>query len=205
MFIQIQGKPMSGAEWMRLYDTSKQITFRDYTMIVSELASLKFDSIGSLYFSKPTPLEAVMGPISWGKFSTSYRETLPIYDRGPWKTSNQWLKASLTDNLQLMSANPKLAQSLPSSVFEENSWNSALTVLPEALRILPDVLQENSDIVPDMPFVLTHIDLGPWYAVFSVSQRRKWFCSQSLNTIHHIQEHISRDLWSQGRQDRSRD
>lgn len=161
--IQMEGERMvdGPSDWESQSPEFKQVAIRDYARIIAELSRLRFDVIGSLYFSKTKSGQFEVGPIAWCKWNASYRRTLPVYDRGPWKTVIQMAEAGLKDNLQFLAVNPALARKIPFPYSNDTEiWDSAVPNTRRGLDILPQVIDEAS---ASGPFALTHADLSMWY------------------------------------------
>lgn len=160
----MEGASMGRFAWSELDMETKLTSIRHYAAMVLELSRLRFDSIGSLY-PGATPGTVELGPMAWPKFETPYRRTLPIYDRGPWKSATAWLQASLTDTIQFMEMNPELARNAPIFTFkDEKLWELAHTLLPRCLKLVPEIIDEASDPYPGQ-FALAHMDFTPWYVL----------------------------------------
>lgn len=156
----MEGERMVDSDWEQQSPKFKLIALRDYARIIVELSRLRFDSIGSLYFKGNDHTEFVVGPISWPKFHTAYRKTLPIYDRGPFRSTTQLLEAGIKDSLQFIETNPSLARKVPFPRLDDTElWNSAPGNLRRGLQLIPKVIDEAS---ASGPFVLSHPDLSLW-------------------------------------------
>lgn len=155
---------MNGALWEELSTDVKLIAIRDYARIVLELSSLHFDSIGSIYF-KPgasPPHCFKLGPISRSKHESAARKKNCTYDRGPWKTSGAWLRASLNDEIEFMTRLPELAQTTYGRRMDDGLlWRRAQRVLPEFRDRISDIIDDPFDRCANGPFVLAHMDLNP--------------------------------------------
>jgi hypothetical protein len=163
---------MNGAPWEDLNVEVKLTAIRDYARIILELSRLQFNAIGSLYFKHKTPPPNCfeLGPIAWCKHESSARKNLPIYDRGPWNTSGQWLRAVLTDEIQFMEMRPDLAQTVHGHRIDGGArWRLAQTILPQFRDRIADIIEDPLDRCAGGPFVLAHMDLNPWCAVLSTA------------------------------------
>lgn len=182
----MEGANMGYDAWQQSSLENKLIGIRDYARLVVELSRLRFDSIGSLY-PGTTPGTVKTGPIAWSKFDTEHRRNLPIYDRGPWKSATAWLQASLTDTIQSMELIPDITRIAPIPTFDdEDMWQSALTVLPQCLKLVPEVVDEASDPYPGQ-FALAHMDLTPWCVLLQSKYpplEPLFSCMQELPLLH---------------------
>ncbi|KAF5343343.1 hypothetical protein D9758_014186 [Tetrapyrgos nigripes] len=170
-----EGADMSSSRWENLSIELKLRSIKDYARIVLELAHLKFDRIGSIYFKKnalpPNCFE--LGPVSWRKHESTARRKTCEYDRGPFRTSSAWLKAALDDEIAFMGNIPDLARSTYKFKPEEGTgarmrrWRHAKRVIPVFRDRIADVIEDPLDRYGAGPFVLAHMDLNPQNMIFS--------------------------------------
>lgn len=150
--------PSASMDYFKLDMEAQLRTVKSYAHIVSQLASLRFDTIGSLYFDprSKSGSQVQVGPISWAKGASKIRKTLPIYDRGPWKSAVDWLEASVRDEMQLLKLRPDLLCELVTSLTLEEDRALAIRVYD---AVFPRIRQIVSDPSSEAPFVLSHVDL----------------------------------------------
>jgi hypothetical protein len=158
---------MDGIPWEDLSLQAKLIAVRDFANIVNQLSQLHFKAIGSIYFkfSDPQmqiPVGFVLGPVSWCKQESVARSTAFHHDRGPWKTTAQWLRASVDDEIQFIEELPVLARET-STRKHGCDIRLAKKILPKFRDRIPDSRDDPFDQCATGPFVLGHMDLNPWY------------------------------------------
>jgi hypothetical protein len=161
---------MNSSRWENLSVDLKLRSIKDYARIVLELAHLKFDRIGSIYFKKNTPPPHCfqLGPVSWRKHESMVRRKTCEYNRGPFRNSSTWLKAALEDEMAFMESLPDLARSTYKFRPEEGTgarmrrWRQAKRVIPAFRDRVSDVIEDPLDRYGEGPFVLAHMDLNPW-------------------------------------------
>ncbi|KIK69940.1 hypothetical protein GYMLUDRAFT_151706, partial [Collybiopsis luxurians FD-317 M1] len=161
-----EGTSMNSLLWEKLSLDAKLRTIRDYAKIVLELSRLKFDYIGSLYFTPGSapPYSYQLGPVAWCKHESGLRRKYCHYDRGPWKASASWLRAALSDEIAFMETMPQLAQSTYKCRRDvDTRWRLALQVLPNLRDRVADVIEDPLDRCRAGPFVLAHGDFVPRY------------------------------------------
>ncbi|KAJ7166351.1 hypothetical protein C8R43DRAFT_878056 [Mycena crocata] len=162
---------MDGVPWDDLPLDSKLIGIRDFASIVSQLSQLHFKAIGSVYFKfdpqKQIPSGFVLGPISWCKLESAARASVFQHDRGPWKTTAQWLRASVDDEIEFIEKLPSLAKetTLRKNGCEKR-WRLARKILPKFRDRVPDARDDPFDQCATGPFVLGHMDLNPCNMIF---------------------------------------
>ena len=162
---------MNGPAWENLPPQVKLNAIRDYAHIVLELYRLRFDRIGSIYFKRGAspPHCYELGEVAWWKHeSAARRARCDIYDRGPWKSSGEWVRAALTDEIQSMNRLPEVIRHAYNGSFEGDDspkWRLAQRTLPEMLKRVEDVIEDGLDRFHAGPFVLCHMDLTPRYAI----------------------------------------
>lgn len=155
---------MCGPTWENLELETKFKAIRHYARIVFELSCLHFDRIGSIYFKADTapPHCFKIGPISWQKHESAARREHCTYDRGPWKTSGEWLRAALTGELEFMESLPDVAKSTYGISPDATArWKLAQGVLPAMVERLSDTILDPLDRCANEPFILSHMDLSP--------------------------------------------
>jgi hypothetical protein len=136
---------------------------RDYARIVFELSKLQFESIGSLYFgSDPGTFD--LGPVAWTKFRADLRSKMPTYERGPWGSVTEYMKASISDEIQFMERQPDVAATAFGAMLSAHDtvWPLALRILPECREKVAGLIDEKNDGYACRPFVLSHTDLTVW-------------------------------------------
>ncbi|KAK1233482.1 hypothetical protein PQX77_003378 [Marasmius sp. AFHP31] len=164
---ETEGVDMSGSAWENLPTQVKLNAIRDYAHVVLELYRLRFDRIGSIYFkSHASPPHCYeLGEVAWWKHeSAARRARCDHYDRGPWKSSGEWVRAALTDEIQSMHRLPEVIRHAYNGSFEGDDsprWNLAQRTLPEMLKRVGDVIEDGLDRFHAGPFVLCHMDLTP--------------------------------------------
>ncbi|KAJ7465059.1 hypothetical protein FB451DRAFT_1041559, partial [Mycena latifolia] len=163
-----EGSDMNGVPWEDLPLESKLVGVRDFATIVSQLSQLHFKAIGSVYFKfgdahMQHPVGFVLGPVSWCKQESAARTAAFHHDRGPWKTTAQWLRAAVDDEIQFMEKLPSLAkETCARKNGLEKRWWLAKRILPKVRDRVPDSREDPFDQCAAGPFVLGHIDLNPW-------------------------------------------
>ncbi|KAJ6584440.1 hypothetical protein B0H19DRAFT_925177 [Mycena capillaripes] len=164
-----EGLDMDGVPWEDLPLQTKLIGVRDFANIVNQLSQLHFKAIGSIYFKfsdpqRQIPVGFILGPVSWCKPETVARAAAFHHDRGPWKTTAQWLRASVDNEIQFIENLPALAKETsrlkPGC---EKRWRLARKILPKFRDRIPDARDDPFDQCAHGPFVLCHIDLNPRY------------------------------------------
>ncbi|KAF7299496.1 Serine threonine protein kinase [Mycena indigotica] len=182
-----EGVEMYGVPWEELPLESKLIGVRDFARIIAQLTHLNFKSMGSIYFkfeAQHSPSQTIaptgfcLGPASWAKDESASRMAALAMedtkrDRGPWKCSAHWLKASLAEDIQFIERLPGLAkQSFAART--NKSEREGERRLQLARRVLPrmhDCVMEPRDDPYDQcstgPFVLGHLDLNPWNMIYA--------------------------------------
>ncbi|KAK7023084.1 serine threonine protein kinase [Favolaschia claudopus] len=157
-----------GVPWESLPLQTKLIGVRDLATIISRLSQLHFKAIGSIYFkfsdtqASQVPVGFVLGPVSWSKLESAARTAAFEHDRGPWKTTAQWLRASVEDEIQFLDKLPRLAKETSSRRHGcESRLKLAKRVLPQFLDRIPDSKDDPFDQCAGGPFVLGNIDLSP--------------------------------------------
>ncbi|KAL0569674.1 hypothetical protein V5O48_012287 [Marasmius crinis-equi] len=162
-----EGKDMSGPAWENLPTQVKLNAIRDYAHVVLELYRLRFDRIASIYFKKGAspPHCYELGEVAWWKHeSAARRARCESYDRGPWKSSGDWVRAALTDEIQSMQRLPEVIRDAYSGSFDgddSSKWRTAQRTLPEMQKRVEDVIEDGLDRFCAGPFVLYHMDLTP--------------------------------------------
>jgi hypothetical protein len=160
---------MDGSPWEDLPLHAKLTGVRDFANIVSQLSQLHFKAIGSIYFKfgdpqMRIPVGFILGPVSWCKQESAARTAAFHHDRGPWKTTAEWLRASVEDEIRLMEKLPALARETSTRKHGcERQWRLAQRVLPQFRDRIPDSRDDPFDQCAGGPFVLSHADLNPWY------------------------------------------
>lgn len=165
-----EGADMNGSPWEDLDTETKLIAIRDYARIVLELASLHFHAIGSIYFKPgdPPPNCYRLGPVAWCKHESASRKRSCSYDRGPWKTSGAWLRATLLDEIEFMTKLPELAQTAYGRRVDGGDlWRRAQRILPQLQERITDIIDDPLDRCAAGPFVLAHMDLKPENIIFA--------------------------------------
>jgi len=104
----------------------------DYARIIFELSKLQFESIGSLYFGRDLGTFD-LGPVAWTKFHADFRSKMPTYKRGPWGSVTEYMKASISDEIQFMERQPDVAATAFGAMLSAHDtvWPLALCILPE--------------------------------------------------------------------------
>ncbi|KAJ3988357.1 hypothetical protein F5890DRAFT_1550581 [Lentinula detonsa] len=143
-----EGEIMSSSVWEDLSLDTKLKTIRDYARIILELSKLKFDRIGSLYFTPgAAPLYSYhLGPVAWCKPESEIRRKHGPYDRGPWKVSANWLRAALSEEINFMEKMPHLALSTyKCRTGDDRRWRLAQQVLPRLRDRVADTIEDPLD------------------------------------------------------------
>ncbi|KAJ8081102.1 hypothetical protein PM082_017943 [Marasmius tenuissimus] len=161
-----EGVDMGGSAWENLPTQVKLNAIRDYAHVVLELYRLRFDRIGSIYLKKGAfpPHCFELGEVAWWKHESAARKRCDHYDRGPWKSSGEWVRAALTDEIQSMHRLPEVIRHAYNGSFEGDDspkWRLAQSTLPEMLKRVGDVIEDGLDRFHAGPFVLCHTDLTP--------------------------------------------
>ncbi|KAJ7505801.1 hypothetical protein B0H11DRAFT_1976255 [Mycena galericulata] len=163
---------MDGIPWEDLPLESKLIGVRDFANIVSELSKLHFKAIGSIYFKfdgpqTQIPIDFVLGSVSWCKHESDARAAAFHHDRGPWKTTAQWLRASVDDEIQFIEKLPSLAKETSTRKSGcEKRLRLARKILPKFRDRVSDSRDDPFDQCAAGPFVLGHMDLNPCNMLF---------------------------------------
>ncbi|ESK95715.1 serine threonine protein kinase [Moniliophthora roreri MCA 2997] len=167
-----EGTDMNGSAWENLPTEVKLLAIRDYARIVLELSRLKFDRIASIYFKEraPPPHCYELGPVAWCKHESAARKACCRYDRGPWQSASQWLRAALSDEIETMQTLPDLLQSTHKSSMrgdDTRRWQLAHKAFPQMLNRVSDVIEDPLDRYGAGPFVLSHMELTPRNMIFA--------------------------------------
>jgi hypothetical protein len=155
---------MSSTTWEELPLESKLAGIQDLARIVLELSTLYFDRIGSIYFipGVAPPQCFKLGPVSWRKHESSLRRQYCKYDRGPWRTSAEWIRAAVSDEIEFMDRIPQVAQTTYGWRCDGGErWRLAQDILPEIRDCVTGIMEDPLDRCAAGPFVLGHMDLNP--------------------------------------------
>jgi len=161
---------MQDPEWSSFPLEFQLHAIRDYARIVFELSKLQFEALGSLHFGD-NPGTFNLGRMTWPKFRADLRSKMPVYDRGPWASTTQYIKASLTDEIQFMQREPDVAADAFGAKLSTHDtvWPLALRVFPECLEKVAGFINEENDPYARGSFVLSHNDLSVWNMLFDPS------------------------------------
>lgn len=155
----VEGTDIWDKKWSEGSPEMKRRTVRDYAKMVSELSKISFDRIGSLYFDSTRPGAVKVGPLCRAKSVASIRRSLPLYDRGPWKKSVEWVESYVKDELQLLVDYPDILVDASCTVVDfDTDHPIACRVYKEFLDYIPEVVGTKGHDAG--PFFLSHLDFG---------------------------------------------